>query len=551
MFSREISGLHEAAYLLGFFAITSQLLGLFRDRLLAHVFGADTALDLYYAAFRIPDLIFVTMASLVSASVLIPFLNERFKHSQEEGKYFISAIFSVFGIGMVVVSAIVYVFMPELVGLLFPGFISPEAQSELIMMSRVLLLSPFFLGLSNFFGSITQLQNRFFIYALSPVIYNLGIIAGILFFAPVLGTLGVVLGVILGAFLHFAIQIPFIISNGFFPRFIAPKFAIVREVALVSLPRTIALSSNELTEFFLISFASVMSAGSISVFNLSFNLASVPLSVIGVSYSLAAFPTLTKYFSSGDIKKYVEHLSTSLRHIIFLSVPIVVLFVVLRAQIVRVILGSGEFNWSDTRLTAAALALFVISIIPQSLMLLFTRARYSAGKTNLPLIINISGAFSTVMLTLILGKLFNAYPGLNLWLETLLRVDTLTGTSVLILPLAFSIGATISALLHIVTFNNEHPKFFTPILKTFLQILGASICMGVVAYLTLNILDNFFPLDTFFGIFMQGFISGIFGLIVLVSLLVLSNSKELIDMSNAFHKKFWRVKVVAPDAEVI
>ena len=546
IFSREISGLHEAAYLLGFFAIASQLLGLFRDRLLAHSFGADTALDLYYAAFRIPDLIFVTMASLVSASVLIPFLTERFKRSQEEGKYFISAIFSVFGIGMMVASAIVYIFMPKLVELLFPGFASGEAQNELIMLSRVLLLSPFFLGLSNFFGSITQLNNRFFIYALSPVIYNLGIIIGIIFFAPSLGTLGVVLGVILGAFLHFAIQIPFIVSSGLFPRFIWPKLNLVREVFIVSLPRTIALSSNELTEFFLISFASLMSAGSISVFNLSFNLASVPLSVIGVSYSLAAFPTLTKYFSAGDIKKYVEHLSTSLRHIVFLSVPIVVLFVVLRAQIVRVILGSGEFNWSDTRLTAAALALFVISIIPQSLMLLFTRARYSAGKTNLPLVINIFGAFSTVIIALILGQLFKVYPSLNLWIETLLRVDTLTGTSVLVLPLAFSIGATIAAILHIVTFNKEHPKFFTSVLRTFWQTLGASIFMGLTSYLALNILDNYFSLDTFFGIFMQGFIAGIMGIVVLISLLVLSNS-----MWKAFHHKFWKAKVVAPDAEVI
>lgn len=549
--SREISGLHEAAYLLGFFAIASQLLGLFRDRLLAHVFGADTALDLYYAAFRIPDLIFVTMASLVSASVLIPFLNEKFKHSEQEGKYFISAIFSVFSVGMIVVSVAVYVLMPKLITFLFPGFTSPEIQSELVMLSRVLLLSPLFLGLSNFFGSITQLNNRFFIYALSPVIYNLGIILGIVFFAPNLGTLGVVLGVVLGAFLHFAIQIPFIASRGLFPKFIKPNFSIIKNVALVSLPRTIALSSNEITEFFLISFASLLSAGSISVFNLSFNLSAVPLSVIGVSYSLAAFPTLTKYFSSGDIKKFTDYLSTSLRHIIFLSVPVVVLFVVLRAQIVRVILGSGEFTWSDTRLTAAALALFVISIIPQSLMLLFTRARYSAGKTHLPLIINIFGAFSTIVIALIFGQLFKVYPGLNLWLETLLRVDTVTGTSVLVLPLAFSIGASISALLHIITFNNEHPKFFIPVLRTFWQSLGASIFMGLAAYLTLNILDNFFSLETFFGIFMQGFISGMVGIIVLVALLALSKSRELADMWTAVHHKFWKAKVVGPDAEVI
>src|SRR3989344_904842 len=194
LLGREISGLHEAAYLLGFFAITSQLLGLFRDRLLAHFFGAGVTLDLYYAAFRIPDFLFITMASLVSASVLIPFLNEKFKHSFAAGKEFVSAIFSVFGIGMLIAAALAFILMPRLTPLLFPGFKSPELLAELIMLSRILLLSPLLLGLSNFFGSITQLNNRFFIYAFSPILYNFGIIFGIIFLVPKMGIFGVVGG---------------------------------------------------------------------------------------------------------------------------------------------------------------------------------------------------------------------------------------------------------------------------------------------------------------------------------------------------------------------
>ena len=551
LLGREISGLHEAAYLLGFFAITSQLLGLFRDRLLAHFFGAGVTLDLYYAAFRIPDFLFITMASLVSASVLIPFLNEKFKHSFAAGKEFVSAIFSVFGIGMLIAAALAFILMPRLTPLLFPGFKSPELLAELIMLSRILLLSPLLLGLSNFFGSITQLNNRFFIYALSPILYNFGIIFGIIFLVPKMGIFGVVGGGVLGAFLHLAVQIPFIISRGLFPHFIRPKFELVRSVIMVSLPRTIALSSNELTEFFLISFASILSAGSISIFNFSWNLATVPLSVIGVSYSLAAFPTLTKYFSSGNTEKYLDYLSTSLRHIIFLTTPVAVLFIVLRAQIVRVILGSGEFSWSDTRLTAAALALFVISIIPQSLMLLFTRARYSTGKTRLPLIINISSAVLTIILALVLYRLFYVYQGLDLWLEALLRVDSISGTTVLVLPLAFSLGTTVGAMLHIITFNRDYPKLLLPAARTFFQVLGASFMMGVVAYLSLNILDNVFSLDTFIGIFMQGFLSGVAGIFALLLSLIAVRSRELFDMWSALHHKFWKAEVIAPDAEVI
>lgn len=548
---REVNGLHEAAFLLGFFAIASQVLGLLRDRLLAGEFGAGTALDLYYAAFRVPDFLFVTIASLVSASVLIPFLNERWNKSPEEGKKFIDTVFSVFGVGMVAVCALAFFLMPFLIPFLFPGFGAESLQKELVLFSRVLLLSPLLLGLSSFFGSITQLHSRFFLYALSPVLYNLGIILGVVFLSPLYGILGVVIGVAGGAFLHLFIQIPFIVSHGFFPRFIWPQFGAVRDVVFTSLPRTIALSSHELAEFFLISFASLMAAGSISVFNLSFNLASVPLSVIGVSYSLAAFPTLTRYFSSGNMEKFIEHLSTSLRHVIFLSMPVVVAFIVLRAQIVRVILGSGEFSWSDTRLTAAALALFVLSLIPQSLMLIFTRARYSTGNTRSPLIINVSAAALTIILAVFLARIFAAFPGLGIWLENLLRVESVSGAGVLVLPLSFSIGASVGALLHLISFGREFPTLLSPAVKTFWQTLFASLAMGVLIYFLLNVLDDVFALDTFAGIFMQGFISGLVGLALLIILLALMKSRELHDMWQALHKKFWKADVIGPDAKVM
>jgi len=112
---REISGVHEAAYILGFFAILSQLLALLRDRLFAHSFGAGETLDLYYAAFRIPDFIFVTVASLVSISVLIPFLISESEHNIEQGKKFINSIFTIFFFGMCAVSIVVYFLIPRLV----------------------------------------------------------------------------------------------------------------------------------------------------------------------------------------------------------------------------------------------------------------------------------------------------------------------------------------------------------------------------------------------------------------------------------------------------
>src|SRR5690606_25115168 len=133
-----------------------------------------------------------------------------------------------------------------------------------------------------------------------------------------------------------------------------------------------------------VSLASTLTVGAISVFNLSYNLQSVPLSLIGVSYSVAAFPTLVEYFNGRNLREFMHHVMIPIRQIIFWSTPVITLFIVLRAQIVRVILGTGNFDWSDTRLTAAALALFIISVVAQSIVLLLIRAYYAAGRTWKP-----------------------------------------------------------------------------------------------------------------------------------------------------------------------
>src|SRR3989344_4181169 len=298
---REIRGLHEAAYLLGTFAILSQVLALIRDRLLAHSFGASTTLDVYYAAFRIPDVLFVGVASLVSLYVLIPFLAENAAHSELEEKRFLNEVFSGFTVFIVGVSAVTFVFTPFLTALFFPGLSAGALSHDLVNLTRLLLLQPILLGLSSLFGSVTQTRGRFMLYAFSPLFYNVGIIAGILFFYGPFGLLGLGMGVVLGAFLHLAIQLPFIMQSGFFPRLIFRiNFPELKKVILLSLPRTLSLSANQIALLFLVMFASFLTEGSITIFNFSFNLQSVPLSIIAVSYSVAAFPTLARLFSSGE-----------------------------------------------------------------------------------------------------------------------------------------------------------------------------------------------------------------------------------------------------------
>src|SRR3989344_3769301 len=552
MLGGEIRGLHEAAYLLGFFALFSQLLALVRDRLLAGTFGAGNTLDIYYASFRIPDIIFVSVASLVSVYILIPFFVEKEKEGGDASRIFISSLFSVFTGMMLVVSGVVFLLVPWLSRLLFPGLVDSPLFPELIMLTRLLLLQPFFLGLSNLFGSVTQTRGRFLLYASGPLLYNLGIIGGILFLHPLFGIMGLAGGVVVGAALHLLIQIPFIFSEGLFPRIIMrPYWNDIRRVVVLSLPRTLALSANQLALVVLLGFASVLAVGSITIFNLAFNLQSVPLSIIGVSYSVAAFPTLARLFTTGERALFFEQMESSIRHIIFWSLPAVVLFVVSRAQIVRVILGVGAFDWTETRLVAAALALFVISLVAQSLSLLFVRGYYATGNTRIPLIINLLGAIGIVVFSIALLKLFTLMPTFRFFMEALLRVEGIEGTAVLMLPFGYSLALFLNALAFWFLFQRNFSSLWAAVSQTILHSFGSAIVMGFSAHFFLSIFDNIFDLNTFMGIFLQGLLSVLLGIIVGITLLFLLRNKEIREISNTVHHKFLKDRVVAPEQESI
>lgn len=548
LLGKEISGLHEAAYLLAFFTFLSQLLGLIRDRMLAGTFGASESLDAYYAAFRIPDLIFVAIASIASVSILVPFIIERLRKSEAEAREFLDAIFSFFAVLMFVVSAVAFFLAPALLALIFPKIIVGQYGAELVLMTRWLLLSPILLGFSNLLASVTQAKHRFFSYAISPILYNAGIIFGLFVFYPLFGLAGLALGVVLGALFHLAIQI---ISVGkFFPRFRLPfNFQIIKQVVALSFSRTLALSASQIASLALVAFAAYLSVGSVSVFNFSWNLQSVPLAIVGVSYTVALFPTISQLFGAGEKEKFFQEMLAAARHIIFWSLPIIALFIVLRAQIVRTILGSGNFDWADTRLTAAALALFSISILAQSLILLFVRGYYAGGNTKKPLIINLISAALIVIFAFGFLWLFKRWEFFRYFIESLLRIDNVVGAEVLMLPLGFSAAQIVNAAIYWFYFARRFPTFSPIVSRTFFEVFSTSVIMGFVAYRALNVFDKIFNLNTLLGIFLQGLLSGIIGIAVGIIVLILLKNQEIKEVWTTLHHKIWRAKPIAPEPE--
>lgn len=545
LFNREFSKISEAALVLGFFTLFSQVLGIFRDRLLAGNIGAGSNLDIYYAAFRVPDLLFTLGASLVSVSILMPFFKARYDYSKDAGHKFIHDIFTVFFVFIVVASLITALIMPFLAGYLFPGF-NGEELTQVILLSRIMLLSPVLLGISNLFATITQAFKQFFVYALAPVFYNLGIIVGIILLYPIFGIAGLGYGVILGALLHMAIQIPVIIKHGLVPKLtLRIQWEHIKTVIGHSLPRTITLSMSKIVFLIFVSIASTLVAGTISVFNLSYNLQSVPLAIIGVSYSVAAFPVLVDYFNSNDHKKFMAHVMGPIRQIIFWSMPVISLFIILRAQIVRVILGTGNFDWADTRLTAASLALFIISVIAQSVILLLIRAYYASGKTWKPLWITLVSSVTTILLAYIFINMYNTFPVVRFFFEGLLRIENVQGSSVIMLSLAYSVGMFLNlGLLWYAFLKDFKESRGYGIKRAFFESFTTSVVMGGVAYVMLQVLDPYFSQSTTMDVFLHGFLSGVVALTVAITILFAIKNQEMLFVTKALHRKLWKTKLI-------
>lgn len=551
VFNREYRGLHEAALLLGLSAFSAQLLALVRDRMLAASLGAGPALDVYYAAFRLPDFIYVIVGSFVSVNVLVPFISEKLSHPEgkKETRDFLGPVASFFIFSVAFLSLIAFIILPYLAHYLVPGF-TAEQQLSFIKLARILLLSPLFLGVSNILGSLTQSTRQFFIYALSPVLYNIGIIAGLLFLFPRFGLPGIAWGVALGALMHALVQMPTVIRAGLWPRrFLKFGQSEIVRIAFLSLPRTLALGTQQIMTTVLVAIASGLAAGSISVFNFAYNLQSVPLSLIGVSYSMAAFPTLSRLFAEGEREQFTRYIATAIRHIIFWSLPVTALFIVLRAQIVRVLYGAGQFTWENTRLVAASFALFVISLASQSLIMLLVRGYYASGKTAKPLSVNIISLLVTIFLAPAFVFLFGHYPQTLSFLEDFLKIKGLKGTGVLALPLAFSVGSFLNLWLMWVLFKRDFRKHAPSLRRAAFESFLAALSAGLVSFYGLRLVEGLFDHETVLGVFLQGFSAGILGISAAIIVLIFLGNPEIVEIKGALGRRFKGREPIMPSPD--
>ncbi len=532
---RKCKTITAAAIIVGAAGLVSRFLGIIRDRILAGEFGAGDILDVYYAAFRVPDLVFNLLVLGALSAGFIPIFSSYLKRGifkkdkiNKEALDLANSILNIMGVGLIVLCTILIIFAHKIVPIITPGFTGEKLELT-INMTRLMFLSPIFLGISSIFGGMLQTFRRFFVYSLAPIFYNIGIIIGALFFTDWWGIYGLAYGVILGTILHLLIQVPATFRLGYRYRWRFDwREKGVSLIGKLMVPRTLSLAIMQINLVVITIIASTLQEGSIAVFNLANNLQFFPIGIFGISYAIAVFPELSEHANEGDKENFIHNLSHTLRQILFFIIPASIVFLLLRAQIVRVILGAGEFGWSDTIRTADALAFFSLSLFAQSLIPLFARGFYAYKNTIIPFVIGLVSALVNVLASVIFSRelgvagLALAFSMANivnlvlLWVAMRIKIGDLEEIEILSSVVKFSIAALVMAV--------------------FIQLIK-----GVVGPLV--------DMTKFWGIFIQGVSAGIVGMGAYFGILYLLKSEEFLTFKSALVRKLFKTKLPESGAD--
>lgn len=502
-----------AALVLAVFGIASRILGLIRDRILASMFGAGDTLDVYYAAFRIPDILFsLLVLGAISAAFIPIFTKVLEQDSKERANALATSVLILLAIFIGVLGLLGAMFMPQLAHLIAPGF-DVAKQESVAHLARIMFLSPLFFGVSAVFGGVLVSKRCFWAYSIAPLFYNLGIIFGAVVLVKVFGISGLAWGVALGAAMHMVVQFLSARKQGFSFVFDAAHIwqdPDVRSVVRLMAPRTMAAAVSELNLFVITVFASTLAVGSLAVFNLANNLQSIPLALFGVSFATAAFPRLSSLSAKKQYEELVSVFMRTLRRILFFVVPATALMLVLRAQIVRVVLGSGRFNWEDTVLTFGVFGLLAASLFAQSLLPLCTRTFYSLHDTKTPFFIALFAAAANIALAAYLIGPYGVYG----------------------LAMAFSL-ASIMQMALLVGFLQWRLRdlFLDTSLFLFLaKLIGASLFAVFVTQMTKSFWGTVTNLSTFWEVFIQFLFSGTIGIMSFLAAAMYLKIDEFFDL---------------------
>lgn len=512
-----------AAIILGAASFLSRIIGIIRDRIFAHQFGAGEILDAYYAAFRIPDLVYNLLIVGALSAGFIPIFLELKEKDKTHAWHVTNSVLNILAIGSCIVCAILFIYTPFITQIVVPGF-NEEQKNLTIMLTRIMFLSPIILGISSLINGVLQSFKAFFIYSLTPIMYNLGIIIGAIFFVPWIGIKGLAFGVVLGATLHLIIQLPLLFKLGFkYDKVIDIQDPYVKRIWTMMIPRTLSLATFQLNLLVITILASTLENGSITIFNFANNLQYFPVGIIGISFAIAAFPTLSELIAQKKQSIMIEELIRISRQILFYIIPLSVIFLLLRAQIVRTVFGSGAFDWNATIQTADTLAFFSLSLFAQALIPLLARGFYALQDTWTPFLIGLSGTLVNIITAIYLKDLYGVRG----------------------LALSFSIASVFQLILLWISFRHKVGSMKEHSLIFFLEKISFAACiMALVIQSLKEPISYIVDMTRLWGIFSQGLFAGLAGILVYILITWLSGVEEISILKQSFAKRWLRLSSI-------
>lgn len=510
----------SGATILMFTVLASKLLGLVRDRLLAYSFNPETT-AIFLASFRLPDLIFQMLIFGALSVAFIPvFTDHVHRKGEKEAFEFASETFNVFFGAFAFICVVVAIFAVPLMSVVVPGF--TDSQKEMTaQLTQIILLGQMLLCIGAFFAGVAQSYQRFIIPSLAGVLYNVGVILGIIFFTPFFGIYGPAFGVVIGAMLHVLIQMPLVGSLGFRHRWsLRVKNQGVWEVTRLMSTRSIGLAVEQINETVRLSLATLVSTASVTYLTFAEHLQTVPIGLFGATMAQAALPILSREQAMGEKESFKLTLLTTFHQILFLTLPVAAVLIVLRIPVVRLVFGASQFDWEATVLTGRTLAFLAVGLVGQSVSLLLVRAFYALKDTRTPVIASVV----TVLMNITLSTFFITSMHLEVWS----------------LGVASAVSANLSVIVLLYYLNKRLGGFgkgalITPALKMLL----AAFIAAMALYIPVKAFDQLvFDTTKTINLLALTSLAGIFGIGVYLLLVWLLQVKELYTFSNLLRKVY-------------
>lgn len=501
LFIHKQSSVGSAAFILMLAVAFSRMLGLFRDRLLVEYFLPEE-LGVYFAAFRIPNMLFELMVTGVLTTAFIPvFTRLLTKKGEEHALKMASAVINIGVVILIIITIPVLLFTEHISRFLAPGF-SEEQISQMAYYTRLMVVFQVFpLMIGNFMTGMLQSYQIFIIPAFAPVLYNLGIIVGIVVFSSTVGLLSPVIGVAIGALLFLLVQIIPVYMMKYRHKWTLDSHVEgVREVGKLMVPRTIGIGVAQIDTTVDLMLASLLGSKMVTIFQFAQHLQFLPVGLFGATIAQAALPTLSRASATEEKEGFRQQLVSAMHQILFFVLPFSVYFIVLRIPITRLAFGANLFDWEATVMTGKTLSAFGISLFAQAIVHVLARGFYALYDTKTPVIIGII----SIGLNTFLSILFISYFHLPVWsLGLSTSIASIVQCSLLLLLLQKRVGK----------FSLNDAVFLPG------KMMVAASIMGVVLFILLKLLDQLvFDTTRTINLFFLTSILGILGIIIYVFL---------------------------------